>query len=199
MTAVTQGGPRKNGRAQVLDAFNNPINPIPHLYCVGELGSIYGFLYPSPGGNLCQLLVFGRVASATIMNRIPASSATAGATRAAEAAETTAPATVAARAEAQTAAPAAAKETCLEYHGPFDKLSSPQIDHTAPQDEKINPHRFVPHQARDANAIPERSSCHTPHAVPHTGTDSRSPATVSWCCDSCHHQRSFIRCTQCHE
>lgn len=56
----TQGGPKKNASGQVLDAFNEPI---PHLYCVGELGSIYGFLYPTGGGNLCEMLVFGRIAA----------------------------------------------------------------------------------------------------------------------------------------
>ncbi|MDA8125612.1 MAG: FAD-binding protein [Deltaproteobacteria bacterium] len=57
--AMTTGGPKKNAQAQVLDAFNKPI---PHLYAAGECGSIHGLLYLSPGSNICELLVFGRVA-----------------------------------------------------------------------------------------------------------------------------------------
>jgi 3-oxosteroid 1-dehydrogenase len=55
----TQGGPKKNAKAQVIDANGRPI---PRLYAVGELGSIFGFLYPTTGGNLCEMIAFGRVA-----------------------------------------------------------------------------------------------------------------------------------------
>ena len=34
--------------------------PIRRLYSAGELGSLWGFLYP--GGNLLEALVFGRIA-----------------------------------------------------------------------------------------------------------------------------------------
>jgi hypothetical protein len=36
--------------------------PIPHLYEAGELGSVYGFLYPTGGGNLSEMIAFGRIA-----------------------------------------------------------------------------------------------------------------------------------------
>ena len=39
--ANTQGGPRRNGRAQVLRADGTPIT---RLYSAGEMGSIYGML-----------------------------------------------------------------------------------------------------------------------------------------------------------
>lgn len=54
----TQGGPRFNVKGQVLDAFGAPI---PRLYKCGELGSIYGEHYPGGGGNITELLAFGRV------------------------------------------------------------------------------------------------------------------------------------------
>ncbi len=38
----TDGGPKRNGDCQVLDQNDQPI---PRLYCAGELGSIYGHLY----------------------------------------------------------------------------------------------------------------------------------------------------------
>jgi 3-oxosteroid 1-dehydrogenase len=62
--AMTTGGPKKNIKAQVLDPFNNPI---PHLYCVGEMGVAYGVVYPMPGINIGELLIFGRVAGENVV------------------------------------------------------------------------------------------------------------------------------------
>ena len=55
----TQGGPIRNAKSQVCDYENNRI---PRLYSNGECGSVYGFLYPTGGGNLCELTAFGRIA-----------------------------------------------------------------------------------------------------------------------------------------
>jgi succinate dehydrogenase/fumarate reductase flavoprotein subunit len=55
----TQGGPKKNAKSQVVDSNGKPIL---HLYAVGELGSVYGFLYPTGGGNLAEMIAFGRIA-----------------------------------------------------------------------------------------------------------------------------------------
>ncbi len=55
----TQGGPRRNEKAQVVDTKGMPI---PRLYSAGELGSIFGMLYPSGGGNLAECITFGRIA-----------------------------------------------------------------------------------------------------------------------------------------
>lgn len=54
----TQGGPRRNSKGQILNADGNPI---PGLYGCGELGSVYGMLYPGGGGNLCEGFAFGRI------------------------------------------------------------------------------------------------------------------------------------------
>ncbi len=54
----TQGGPRRNERAQVLRPDGSPI---PRLYSAGELGSIYSYLYQGTG-NLGECLAFGRIA-----------------------------------------------------------------------------------------------------------------------------------------
>ena len=54
----TQGGLRKNAKGQVMDPFGSPI---PRLYCAGENGSVYGFLYPTGGGNICEMTIFGQV------------------------------------------------------------------------------------------------------------------------------------------
>jgi uncharacterized protein with FMN-binding domain/succinate dehydrogenase/fumarate reductase flavoprotein subunit len=54
----TQGGPRRNASAQILDTLGKPI---PHLYGAGELGGICSFQYNS-GGNLAECMIFGRIA-----------------------------------------------------------------------------------------------------------------------------------------
>ncbi|MBI2906083.1 MAG: FAD-dependent oxidoreductase [Chloroflexi bacterium] len=58
--ANTQGGPRRNSRAQVVNPFGEPI---PGLFAAGEGGSIYGMLYPVGGGNLAECIAFGRIAA----------------------------------------------------------------------------------------------------------------------------------------
>ena len=54
----TQGGPRRNKNAEVLDTAGEPI---PHLYSAGELGGICAFQYNS-GGNLAECVIFGQIA-----------------------------------------------------------------------------------------------------------------------------------------
>ena len=54
----TQGGPRRDKDARILDAFGKPI---PGLYAAGELGSIWGQLYIG-GSNNAESMAFGRIA-----------------------------------------------------------------------------------------------------------------------------------------
>ena len=54
----TQGGPKHNAKQQVIDSFGNPI---PGLYAVGELGSLFGHLYLL-GGNISECFISGRIA-----------------------------------------------------------------------------------------------------------------------------------------
>lgn len=54
----TQGGPRRNSLAQVLDTNRKPI---PRLYSAGELGSVYSYHYQG-GGNILECIVFGHIA-----------------------------------------------------------------------------------------------------------------------------------------
>jgi predicted oxidoreductase len=60
----TQGGPRRDNHARVLDIDGHAI---PRLYAAGELGSIWGSRYQT-STNFAEALVFGRIAghSATI-------------------------------------------------------------------------------------------------------------------------------------
>ncbi len=54
----TQGGPRKNENAEVLNGFGEPI---PHLYVAGELGGICSLQYQG-GGNIAETIIFGKIA-----------------------------------------------------------------------------------------------------------------------------------------
>ena len=54
----TQGGPRRNERAEVVRPDGTPI---PRLYSAGELGSIFSYLYQGTG-NIGEALGFGRIA-----------------------------------------------------------------------------------------------------------------------------------------
>jgi succinate dehydrogenase/fumarate reductase flavoprotein subunit len=54
----TQGGPRRDQHARVLDPLGDPIEG---LYSAGELGSAWGVLYPG-SGNVAEALIFGEIA-----------------------------------------------------------------------------------------------------------------------------------------
>jgi succinate dehydrogenase/fumarate reductase flavoprotein subunit len=63
----TQGGPRRNARAQVLDTNRKPI---PRLYSGGELGAIYSWGYQG-GGNILECIVFGHIAGEQVAAEKP--------------------------------------------------------------------------------------------------------------------------------
>ncbi len=63
----TQGGPKRNPKAQVLDHWGNPIK---RLYSAGELGSLWYRNYPG-GGNVSEALAFGRIAGKNAAAEIP--------------------------------------------------------------------------------------------------------------------------------
>jgi succinate dehydrogenase/fumarate reductase flavoprotein subunit len=65
----TQGGPKRNGKAQVLDVWGKPIK---RLYSAGELGSLWHRNYPG-GGNVSEALAFGRIAGRNAVAEIPVS------------------------------------------------------------------------------------------------------------------------------
>lgn len=56
---TTMGGPRRNHKAQILNVDGMPV---PGLYGCGELGCVYGMLYPGAGGHLAECFAFGRIA-----------------------------------------------------------------------------------------------------------------------------------------
>jgi succinate dehydrogenase/fumarate reductase flavoprotein subunit len=52
-----------------MDVFGKEI---PRLYSAGELGSIWGSLYPG-AGNVSECIVFGRIAGRNAANETPLS------------------------------------------------------------------------------------------------------------------------------
>lgn len=54
----TQGGPKRDTKARVMDVYDRPI---PHLFVAGELGSIWGSIYQG-SSNVCEALVYGQIA-----------------------------------------------------------------------------------------------------------------------------------------
>lgn len=54
----TQGGPKRNENAEILDTDGNPI---PHLYSAGEMGGITSEMYQG-GTNLAECIIFGQIA-----------------------------------------------------------------------------------------------------------------------------------------
>ena len=54
----TQGGPKRNENAEILDTQGNPI---PHLYSAGEMGGITSEMYQG-GTNLAECIIFGQIA-----------------------------------------------------------------------------------------------------------------------------------------
>lgn len=65
--ATTNGGPRRDAQARILDTRKQPI---PGLFGAGELGGAIGLLYPSPGSNLSEALVFGAIAAETALAEV---------------------------------------------------------------------------------------------------------------------------------
>jgi hypothetical protein len=63
----TQGGPRRNEKAQIVRPDGNPIS---RLYSSGELGSIYSYLYQG-AGNIGECLAFGRIAARNVVAELP--------------------------------------------------------------------------------------------------------------------------------
>ena len=63
----TQGGPRRNARAQVVRPDDTPI---PRLYSAGELGSIYSYMYQGTG-NIGECLAFGRIGARNAVAETP--------------------------------------------------------------------------------------------------------------------------------
>jgi succinate dehydrogenase/fumarate reductase flavoprotein subunit len=62
--ATTNGGPRRDAQARILNPFREQI---PGLFGAGELGGAIGMLYPSPGANLGEAFAFGVIAAETAL------------------------------------------------------------------------------------------------------------------------------------
>jgi hypothetical protein len=114
---------------------------------------------------------------------------------------TTVAATTAATKASTTEATAADKTACLSCHGPYDKLATATADYSGWEGgEKTTPHRYVPHESKDAKDIPECTPyCHDTHPVPPTANDiaAMGEPSVRYCYGLCHHTHTLV-CGTCH-
>jgi predicted CXXCH cytochrome family protein len=102
---------------------------------------------------------------------------------------------------AETAPKAAgsSKTTCLACHGPYEKIMAKTADYrmrSGDQEIQSNPHRYVPHESKDVQDIPECSYCHEPHPVP-LATKQGLPKPMATWCYGCHHAK-VLTCGTCH-
>jgi hypothetical protein len=109
-----------------------------------------------------------------------------------------APAAASARGTASAPAAKKAENKCVACHA-FDKLIARPAKYTAPSGEKINPHRYVPHNSKLAKDIPQCTRCHTEHPLPRPkrGSIDLSKVNVQWCY-GCHHEKNLKTCKDCH-
>jgi predicted CXXCH cytochrome family protein len=90
------------------------------------------------------------------------------------------------------------KDVCLQCHGPFDNLAAGPKNFTADSGEKINPHRYVPHDRKVEKSIPVCTKCHKPHPIPLTSKKDVPEPSIEWCY-TCHHTEEFKACGACHK
>jgi len=93
-------------------------------------------------------------------------------------------------------------EACLDCHGPFEKITEATANWVAPSGEKTSPHRYVPHDSKQASDIPECTNCHAAHTIappPTAGSIDLKKVKVDWCYTTCHHEKNFKPCKECHK
>ena len=95
----------------------------------------------------------------------------------------------------------APESKCLGCHGSFDKIIEASASYVAPSGEKTSPHKYVPHDSKKVEDVPECTLCHTAHPLdplPSKGSTDLSKLGVSWCYDACHHEKKLTSCKECH-
>ena len=113
------------------------------------------------------------------------------------------PATAAPSSSSSPAAPNVSSDSCLSCHGPYEKVVQASANYTI-QDgsgSKVNPHTMIDISSskrhNTGKGVPECANCHKPHPLPMASSKDVPKANVEFCY-SCHHQRNFIPCSQCH-
>ena len=88
---------------------------------------------------------------------------------------------------------------CLACHGEsFEKLASEKPAFKAPSGEIINPHKYIPHNEKKAENVPNCTDCHSTHPIPPKGKIDLAKVNVD-SCFGCHHSMNFQQCSNCHQ
>ncbi|MGV8056739.1 MAG: hypothetical protein AB2L12_01695 [Smithellaceae bacterium] len=89
--------------------------------------------------------------------------------------------------------------TCLACHGgSFDKLASKKPTFKVSDDRVVNPHKYIPHNEKKAENVPNCTDCHVKHSIAPMEKVDLSKVKVDSCFLSCHHTQNFERCSTCH-
>jgi hypothetical protein len=92
-------------------------------------------------------------------------------------------------------------EGCLGCHAPYEKVLQATANYTLQNGTKVNPHTSMDRNASKPHAwekkVFECMNCHKMHPLPIGSPKDVSKANVEYCF-SCHHERNFTSCTQCH-
>ena len=101
------------------------------------------------------------------------------------------------------AAPNVSSDSCLGCHGPYEKVVQASANYTIPDGSGsiVNPHTMIDISSskrhNTGKGVPGCSNCHKPHPQPLAPSQDVPKANVEFCY-SCHHQRNFMPCSQCH-
>lgn len=96
---------------------------------------------------------------------------------------------------------AVAENPCLSCHDSYDKLAEATAKYVAPSGEKGTPHRYVPHDSKNKEDIPDCKRCHQAHSLdplPAKGSLDRSKVGIQYCYAQCHHEKDLKSCKECH-
>ncbi len=99
--------------------------------------------------------------------------------------------------------PNVSSDFCLACHGPYDKVVKASANYIIPDrsGSTVNPHTTIDMSASKPHAsgkgVPECTNCHKPHPQPLVSTKDVAIANGDFCF-SCHHQRNFTPCSECH-
>jgi hypothetical protein len=89
---------------------------------------------------------------------------------------------------------------CLACHGgSFETLVSKKPSFKAASGETVNPHRYIPHNEKKVESVPNCFDCHSMHPIPPKEKIDLSKIKVDSCFLACHHAQSFERCDNCHK
>ena len=88
--------------------------------------------------------------------------------------------------------------SCVTCHS-FEELAAGKASFKTESGDMVNPHRYIPHNEKKPENVPDCTNCHTEHPNPPTEKIDLSKVDINNCYLSCHHQQNFEPCGKCHK